>query len=82
MMMTPLYALVQLGNSNSEVVTALFALLNNDTSIIRNRTAKALGQLAKNSDKILPAVVGWLKESGDIEVMDGAIDCLWSIVVE
>jgi NACHT domain len=39
-------------------------------------------RLAKDSDAIIPRVLQWLEQNPNDDGIGGAIDCLWSIVVE
>ena len=75
-------ALIKLGNSSIKVVSTLLSLLSSGNEHLPPSLIKAFGELAKNSDIILPEVLRWLEEIQDKDVMGGAIDCLYSIVVE
>ena len=74
-------ALVQIGNT-SDTEEFLWSRLIDRSPHIRNRAALILSQLSKKSDAILPEVFKVLKQNQDEDIMSGAIDCLYSIVVE
>jgi HEAT repeat protein len=75
-------SMVQLENATPAVVSNLLFGLRDKASQVRFGSASALGQLAKTSDTILPEVVQLLEQNREEDEMGGAIDCLWSIVVE
>jgi hypothetical protein len=70
------------GETNPAVVSKLLSLLNDPDSTVRSSASEALVQLAKTSDLIRPEVVQWLEQHLNDDEIGGAIDCLWSIVVE
>ncbi len=75
-------ALVQLGYSSTEVVRTLLSLLSDEKRVARGRAVAALAQLAKISTTVCPGVLQLLEQNQNDDVIGGAIDCLWSIVVE
>ena len=74
-------ALVKIGNT-SGTEELLWPLLRDKSPHVRNRAALILSQLSQKLDTILPKVMQWLEQNQDENVMGGAIDCLYSIVVE
>jgi NACHT domain len=72
----------ELGKTNSAIASGLLSLLGDEDVCVYDEAVKALVQLAKTSDKILPEVVQWLEQNPHNDGIGGAIDCLWSIVVE
>jgi HEAT repeat protein len=65
-----------------EMIDLWLSLLKDRDLSMRSVASSALSQLAKISDKILPEVLQWLEQNRDEDVMGGAIDCLYAIVVE
>jgi hypothetical protein len=75
-------ALVKLGNTSQEVINSLLSFMKARNQSRLSNVVSALVQLAKTPDTILPEVVQWLEQNQDEDVMDNAIDCLYSIMVE
>ena len=65
-----------------ESINTLLSLLRDESGNARSRAADSLAKLAKTSDTIMPEVVKLLEQNRDENVMGGAIDCLYLIVVE
>ncbi|MEA5522265.1 sister chromatid cohesion protein PDS5 [Limnoraphis robusta] len=74
----------QLGEHLQMVLDFLFLGLINDSynSFIRDRAARALGQLGKKSDTVLPAVIQWLEQHQDSESIGSGIDALWNLLAD
>jgi HEAT repeat protein len=74
-----------LRNLNSpmpEIINLWLSLIEDRDLHIRSVASSALSQLAKTSDTIRPKVLQWLEQHPNDDGIGGAIDCLWSIVVE
>jgi len=74
----------QLGEYLQMVLDFLLLGLINDSynSFIRDRAARALGQLGKKSDTVFPAVIDWLEQHQDSEYIGSGIDALWDLLSE
>jgi HEAT repeat protein len=73
------FALVNLGNVSDVLLQGLLALLK-DAAHMPTNTAVALGNLAKRSNQVEPAIVQWIEQHQDEECVGAGIDALWEIV--
>ena len=68
--------------ASSAVVNSLLLLLGDPEISVYSQAASSLVNLAKKSDIIGSEVFQWLEQNPNHDRIGGAIDCLWSIVVE
>ncbi|XGV97858.1 MAG: NACHT domain-containing NTPase [Leptolyngbya sp. BL-A-14] len=71
-------ALVNLGYTPDALLQELFNV--NLLGWFRHEGVKALGDLAKRSPQVEPAIVQWIEQHQDEECVGAGIDALWEIV--